>query len=129
MAIPHFFADTLARVSAGRRPVWGLRGISLRPEGNLGDWPTLEILAGVPSVVLGFFALQAPDDRPVGVVAAIMEPEQLLVSGSLTVISVGLCVLVEAAVVVGQSVVSRMAHHHSQGFGWPMARPATCQGN
>lgn len=45
VAIPHFFAETFARRFRGERPVVGLRGIGLRPEGNLGRWKTLEELA------------------------------------------------------------------------------------
>ncbi len=43
-AIPHFFTDLVAERFHGERPVWGLRGIGHRPEGNLGRWPTMEAL-------------------------------------------------------------------------------------
>jgi amino acid adenylation domain-containing protein len=43
-AIPHFFTDLVADRFRGERPVWGMRGIGHRPEGNLGRWPTMEAL-------------------------------------------------------------------------------------
>ncbi|MEM9555251.1 MAG: amino acid adenylation domain-containing protein [Acidobacteriota bacterium] len=45
VAIPHFFSPTLAERFRGERPVYGLRGIGLRAEGNLGRWPTMHALA------------------------------------------------------------------------------------
>ncbi|MCG8456680.1 MAG: phosphopantetheine-binding protein, partial [Holophagales bacterium] len=45
VAIPHFFSAMLARRFRGERPVYGLRGIGLRSEGNLGRWPDLRALA------------------------------------------------------------------------------------
>ena len=39
--VPHFFAHTMARRFRGERPVYGLRGVSLRPEGNSGRWRTM----------------------------------------------------------------------------------------
>ncbi len=45
VAIPHFFADLFADLFRGQRPVYGLRGVSLRVEGNLSRWPTLGDLA------------------------------------------------------------------------------------
>ncbi|MEM9293643.1 MAG: amino acid adenylation domain-containing protein [Acidobacteriota bacterium] len=45
MAIPHFFSEMLASRFRGERPVYGLRGVSLRAEGNRGRWPTMEALA------------------------------------------------------------------------------------
>ncbi len=45
MAIPHFLSDVLAETCRGERPVYGLRGVGIRPEGNLGRWPTMESLA------------------------------------------------------------------------------------
>lgn len=41
VAIPHFFADLFADRFRGERPVYGLRGVGLRPEGNLGRWRTM----------------------------------------------------------------------------------------
>jgi amino acid adenylation domain-containing protein len=41
VAIPHFFADMFADRFRGERPVYGLRGVGLRPEGNLGRWRTM----------------------------------------------------------------------------------------
>ena len=43
-AVPHFFTEMVATRFRGERPVYGLRGVSLRPEGNLGRWPTLRDL-------------------------------------------------------------------------------------
>jgi acyl carrier protein/pimeloyl-ACP methyl ester carboxylesterase len=45
MSIPHFFTGTLAQRFRGERPVYGLRGVGLRPEGNRGRWPTMTDLA------------------------------------------------------------------------------------
>ncbi|MEM9404826.1 MAG: amino acid adenylation domain-containing protein [Acidobacteriota bacterium] len=44
MAIPHFFSETLNQAFRGRRPVYGLRGVGIRAEGNRGRWPTMEAL-------------------------------------------------------------------------------------
>jgi hypothetical protein len=44
VAVPHFFAPMLAARFRGERPVYGLRGVSLRAEGNRGRWPTLRHL-------------------------------------------------------------------------------------
>jgi acyl carrier protein len=44
VAIPHFFADLFAERFRGERPVYGLRGVGLRPEGNLGRWASMEEL-------------------------------------------------------------------------------------
>ncbi|MDY7094232.1 MAG: amino acid adenylation domain-containing protein [Acidobacteriota bacterium] len=44
MAIPHFFSRLLAARFRGERPVYGLRGVGLRPEGNRGRWRTMEEL-------------------------------------------------------------------------------------
>ncbi|MEE4270341.1 MAG: amino acid adenylation domain-containing protein [Thermoanaerobaculales bacterium] len=41
VAIPHFFADLFADRFRGERPVYGLRGVGHRPEGNLGRWRTM----------------------------------------------------------------------------------------
>ena len=41
VAIPHFFADLFADRFRGERPVYGLRGVGLRPEGNLGRWRSM----------------------------------------------------------------------------------------
>jgi acyl carrier protein len=41
VAVPHFFTEMLAERFRGERPVYGLRGVSLRPEGNLGRWRTM----------------------------------------------------------------------------------------
>jgi acyl carrier protein len=41
VAVPHFFTDMFAERFRGERPVYGLRGVSLRPEGNRGRWRTL----------------------------------------------------------------------------------------
>jgi acyl carrier protein len=41
VAIPHFFTEMFARRFRGERPVYGLRGVSLRPEGNRGQWQTM----------------------------------------------------------------------------------------
>ncbi|MEM7199740.1 MAG: amino acid adenylation domain-containing protein [Planctomycetota bacterium] len=43
--VPHFFSEMVASRFRGERPVYGLRGISLRQEGNLGRWPTMTALA------------------------------------------------------------------------------------
>jgi amino acid adenylation domain-containing protein len=45
MAIPHFFTEMLATRFRGERPVYGLRGVGLRTEGNRGRWPTMTALA------------------------------------------------------------------------------------
>jgi amino acid adenylation domain-containing protein len=45
MAVPDFFAQALAARFRGERPVYGLRGVSLRTEGNRGRWPTMTDLA------------------------------------------------------------------------------------
>ncbi len=42
--VPHFFAGTVAARFRGERPVYGLRGVSLRPEGNRGRWRTMRDL-------------------------------------------------------------------------------------
>lgn len=39
--IPHFFSETVARRFRGERPVYGLRGVGMRAEGNLGRWRTM----------------------------------------------------------------------------------------
>jgi amino acid adenylation domain-containing protein len=44
VAIPHFFTDMFAARFRSERPVYGLRGVGLRPEGNLGRWPTMREL-------------------------------------------------------------------------------------
>jgi amino acid adenylation domain-containing protein len=41
VAIPHFFTEMFATRFRGERPVYGLRGVGLRPEGNLGRWRTM----------------------------------------------------------------------------------------
>ena len=41
VCVPHFFARPLAERFRGQRPVYGLRGVSLRPEGNYGRWRTM----------------------------------------------------------------------------------------
>ncbi len=41
VAVPHFFAGMFAARFRGERPVYGLRGVSLRPEGNRGRWRTM----------------------------------------------------------------------------------------
>ncbi len=43
-AIPHFFTEMLATRFRGERPVYGLRGVGLRPEGNRGRWSTMQAL-------------------------------------------------------------------------------------
>lgn len=43
--VPHFFSETLAAHFRGQRPVYGLRGVSLRAEGNRGRWRTMRDLA------------------------------------------------------------------------------------
>jgi len=43
-AIPHFFADLFSQRFRGERPVYGLRGVGIRPGGNRGLWPTMEKL-------------------------------------------------------------------------------------
>ncbi len=43
-AVPHFFTAMIAARFRGERPVYGLRGVSLRAEGNRGRWPTLRHL-------------------------------------------------------------------------------------
>ncbi len=44
MAIPHFFAETLNDHFRSERPVYGLRGVGVRAEGNRGRWRTMEQL-------------------------------------------------------------------------------------
>ena len=44
MAVPHFFSEMLASRFRGERPVYGLRGVSLRADGNRGRWPTMSAL-------------------------------------------------------------------------------------
>ena len=44
VAVPHFFTEMFAQRFRGERPVYGLRGIGLRAEGNLGRWRTLNEL-------------------------------------------------------------------------------------
>ena len=44
IAVPHFFTEMFANRFRGERPVYGLRGVSLRPEGNRGRWRTLRDL-------------------------------------------------------------------------------------
>ncbi len=44
IAVPHFFSAMLASRFRGERPVYGLRGVSLRAEGNRGRWPTMRDL-------------------------------------------------------------------------------------
>jgi amino acid adenylation domain-containing protein len=46
VAVPHFFSGMFATRFRGERPVYGLRGVSLRSEGNYGRWPTMTDLAG-----------------------------------------------------------------------------------
>ena len=41
VAMPHFFTAMFAARFRGERPVYGLRGVSLRPEGNLGRWRSM----------------------------------------------------------------------------------------
>jgi acyl carrier protein len=43
-AIPHFFTEAFAARFRGERPVYGLRGVGLRAEGNLGRWRTMHDL-------------------------------------------------------------------------------------
>jgi acyl carrier protein len=43
-AIPHFFTEAFAERFRGERPVYGLRGVGLRAEGNLGRWRTMHDL-------------------------------------------------------------------------------------
>jgi amino acid adenylation domain-containing protein len=45
MASPDFFTEALASRFRGERPVYGIRGVSLRPEGNRGRWGTMSDLA------------------------------------------------------------------------------------
>jgi len=45
VAVPHFFTGMLATRFRGERPVYGLRGVGLRPEGNRGRWRTMTDLA------------------------------------------------------------------------------------
>ncbi len=42
---PDFFSGILTEALRGRRPVYALRGVGLRPEGNAGRWPDLAALA------------------------------------------------------------------------------------
>ncbi len=42
--VPHFFSEMVATRFRGERPVYGLRGVSLRPEGNRGRWRTMREL-------------------------------------------------------------------------------------
>ena len=41
VAVPHFFSGMFAERFRGERPVYGLRGVSLRPEGNFRRWRTM----------------------------------------------------------------------------------------
>ena len=41
VAVPHFFTEMFAARFRDERPVYGLRGVGLRPEGNLGRWKTM----------------------------------------------------------------------------------------
>ena len=41
LAVPHFFSEMFATRFRGERPVYGLRGVSLREGGNRGRWKTL----------------------------------------------------------------------------------------
>jgi acyl carrier protein len=41
VAVPHFFTEMFAARFRNERPVYGLRGVGLRPEGNLGRWRTM----------------------------------------------------------------------------------------
>ncbi len=66
MAVPDLFAQALASRYRGERPVYGVRGVSRRTEGNRGRWPTMTDLAeevvtevqrrfpGTPCVVAGY---------------------------------------------------------------------------
>ncbi|MCG8469632.1 MAG: amino acid adenylation domain-containing protein [Gemmatimonadetes bacterium] len=45
MAVPHFFSSALANRFRAERPVYGLRGVSLREGGNSGRWPSMTDLA------------------------------------------------------------------------------------
>ncbi len=44
VAVPHFFTQMFAARFRGERPVYGLRGVGLRAEGNLGRWRTMRDL-------------------------------------------------------------------------------------
>ena len=44
VAVPHFFTQMFAARFRGERPVYGLRGVGLRAEGNLGRWATMRDL-------------------------------------------------------------------------------------
>ncbi len=44
VAVPHVFTEMLAARFRNERPVYGLRGVGLRPEGNLGRWRTMRQL-------------------------------------------------------------------------------------
>jgi thioesterase domain-containing protein/acyl carrier protein len=44
VAIPHFFSAMFATRFRGERPVYGLRGVGLRLEGNLGRWRSMREL-------------------------------------------------------------------------------------
>lgn len=44
VAIPHFFSDLFAARYRGERPVYGLRGVGFRPQGNRGRWSTMREL-------------------------------------------------------------------------------------
>ncbi|MEM6484976.1 MAG: amino acid adenylation domain-containing protein [Pseudomonadota bacterium] len=44
VAIPHFFAELFIERFRDERPVYGLRGVGHRPEGNLGRWSSMEVL-------------------------------------------------------------------------------------
>jgi amino acid adenylation domain-containing protein len=45
VCVPHVFSEMLANRFRGERPVYGLRGVSLRAEGNRGRWRTMRELA------------------------------------------------------------------------------------
>ena len=58
MASPDFFTASLAATFRGERPVYGVRGVSLRAEGNHGRWPTLTHLA---AEIVGELRRRFPD--------------------------------------------------------------------
>jgi acyl carrier protein len=60
VAVPHFFTHMFAARFRGERPVYGLRGVGLRAEGNLGRWRTMLDLG---EDLVAEICRRFPDDR------------------------------------------------------------------
>ena len=60
VAVPHFFTQMFAARFRGERPVYGLRGVGLRAEGNLGRWRTMRDLG---DDLVAEIRRRFPDDR------------------------------------------------------------------